>query len=388
MSKNILLLCDTFFPDRTSGAKLLYELSNELSKKKNLLVVVPRNSNFFEIFNKLKINNKKNIKIIFVSSFQIKNQNYLLRGLSELLMSYILWHKSKRLIDDFKPSKMIVYSPSIFFGYFCKKIKINFKIKSLCILRDLFPYWAIETGFIKNFLIKKILIRVLNNFISIFDHIGLESKKNVKIMKSKSNNKFFHLPNWVELKNFKFNKIRNKQKYSFIFAGNIGVAQDIQKVLRFINLIPSDILDKFYIIGDGVTAHKIYSNKLKHKKNKIIFKNKLSQIDYVQFLEKIDFGIVSLNDKIKSVNFPGRMFSYLMANKPIIILTEKNNELSKFVELNGIGINISNKNFSKKKLMRIKIINNYIKKNNSHIYNVLKKNFSLPKIINQIESKF
>ena len=108
MSKNIIFVCDTFFPDKTSGAKLLYDLSNKLSKTNKVLVVVPRNSNFFEIFHKSKINNKKNITILFVPSFQIKNQNYFLRGASEFLMSYILWYKSKKIIKNFNPTSMIV----------------------------------------------------------------------------------------------------------------------------------------------------------------------------------------------------------------------------------------------------------------------------------------
>ena len=387
MSKNILLICDTFFPDKTSGAKLLYDLSNKLSKTNKVLIVVPRNSNFFEIFYKSKINTKKNITILFVPTFQIKNKIFFIRGVSEFLMSYILWYKSKKFIKNFRPTSIICYSPSIFFGYFCKKIKINFNVKSLCILRDLFPYWAIEVGYIKNFFIKKYLISVFKNFISIFDNIGLESRKKLKIMKSELNHKFFYLPNWVELKNFKLNKPKNKQRYNFIFAGNIGGGQDVQKVLKFINLIPDDILDKFYIIGNGITAHKMNRNKLLKKNNKIIFKNKLSQKKYTQFLEKVDFGIISLNDKIKSVNYPGRLFSYLMANKAVILLTEKKNELSKLIESNRIGINISNKNFSKTKFLEIKKIQTKIKKNNLHIYNFLKKNCSLSKIANQIESK-
>ena len=32
--KKILILCDTFYPDRTSGAKLLNDLTINLSKKK------------------------------------------------------------------------------------------------------------------------------------------------------------------------------------------------------------------------------------------------------------------------------------------------------------------------------------------------------------------
>ena len=194
MSKKILLVCDTFLPDKTSGAKLLYDLSNKLSKTNEVLVVVPRNSNFFEIFCKSKINIKKKITTLFVPTFQIKNQIFFIRGISEFLMSYILWYKSKKIIKNFKPTSIICYSPSIFFGYFCKKIKINFNVKSLCILRDLFPYWAIEVGYIKNFFVKKYLIKVFNNFISLFDNIGLESKENIKIMKKISNNNFFIYP--------------------------------------------------------------------------------------------------------------------------------------------------------------------------------------------------
>lgn len=385
MSKNIIFVCDTFFPDKTSGAKLLYDLSNKLSKTNKVLVVVPRNSNFFEIFHKSKINNKKNITILFVPSFQIKNQNYFLRGASEFLMSYILWYKSKKIIKNFNPTSMIVYSPSIFYGYFCKKIKINFNVKSLCILRDLFPYWAIEVGYMKNFFIKKYLVRVLNNFMSIFDNIGLESRENVKIMRKKSSNNFFYLPNWVNLKEFKKNKIKNKKKYNFIFAGNIGGGQDIDKVLKFYTLIPDEILDKFYVVGDGITSYKIKKNKRQNTGKKIIFKSKLSQGNYIKFLEKMDFGIVSINDKIQSVNFPGRLFSYLMANKPVILLTEKNNELSRFVKSNKIGINISNRNLSLNKFMGIKKINKKLIKNDFYIYNFLKRNFSLSKVVNKIE---
>ena len=101
----------------------------------------------------------------------------------------------------------------------------------------------------------------------------------------------------------------------------------------------------------------------------------------------MDFGIVSLKDKIKSVNFPGRLFSYLLTNKPVILLTEKNNELSKFIKSNHIGINISNRNFTHNKLMEIKKINKKLTSNNFYIYNFLKRNFSLSEIAKKIESK-
>ena len=156
-------------------------------------------------------------------------------------------------------------------------------------------------------------------------------------------------------------------------------------MLKFYTLIPDEILDKFYVVGDGITSYKIKKNKRQKTGKKIIFKSKLSQGNYIKFLEKMDFGIVSINDKIQSVNFPGRLFSYLMANKPVILLTEKNNELSRFVKSNKIGINISNRNLSLNKFMGIKKINKKLIKNDFYIYNFLKRNFSLSKVVNKIE---
>ncbi len=385
--KKILLVCDTYFPDKTSGAKLLNDLSSELSKKNSLLVIVPRNSNFLSLFRKNKLKNKKKIKIIFVPTYQIKNPNFIIRGLSEFFMSYILWYKTKNILAKFKPTSMLVYSPSIFFGYFCKKTNKNFKIKSVCILRDLFPYWAIDVGYIKNILIKKFLNKIFINFISQFDSIGLESRSNIKILKSKINLNYFYLPNWVNLKNFKLNKFESKRKLNFIFAGNIGGGQDIEKVLLFLKSIPKEKLNKFYLIGEGITLSKINTDELSNLKDKIVFKKKLNQKKYIDFLNKIDVGIVSLNDKIKSVNFPGRLFSYLMANKPIILLSKKNNELSRYIQNNKIGIKLSNTNHINKELKKINSIYKKILVNKLHIFKVLDKNHSIIKILDQIESK-
>ena len=385
--KKIILICDTFNPDKTSGAKLIDDLLNELVKKNHVLAIIPKNSNFLGLFNKNKILSKKKLKIVFVPCFQIKNYNFLIRGVSEFLMSYILWHKTKKFINNFKPSSILVYSPSIFFGFFCNQIKKKFNVKSLCILRDLFPYWAIEIGLIRNFFIKKLLIYILKNFLEIFDSIGLESKTNIKLMNKRLNNKYFFLPNWVNIKNFKFNKFKNKKKYDFIFAGNFGGGQDIEKVLNFIKSFPIKKINKLYLIGDGMNSNKIKKKNLYNFKNKIIVRKKFTQKKYINFLKNIDFGIVSLNDQIKSVNFPGRLFSYLMANRPVILLTNKKNELSNFIDDNKLGISTINLKSIEKDFYKI---DNFYKKliiGNSHIFNTLKKYNSLSKIANQVENR-
>jgi len=92
--KKILLVCDTYFPDKTSGAKLLQELCHGLSNQNKILVIVPRDSKILDLFASTKILKHKNIKVIYVKCLKIKNHNLIIRGISEFLMSYILWYKS------------------------------------------------------------------------------------------------------------------------------------------------------------------------------------------------------------------------------------------------------------------------------------------------------
>jgi hypothetical protein len=64
--KNILIVSDTFYPNKTSGAKLLFDLTNELKKKNKILVICAQNSNLIEFFKKLNISSqKKKIKNSF-----------------------------------------------------------------------------------------------------------------------------------------------------------------------------------------------------------------------------------------------------------------------------------------------------------------------------------
>lgn len=387
--KRILIVCDTFYPDKTSGAKLLYDLSNELKKNNKILVLSSCNSSFFGFFKKPKSIKKKNIEIIFIPSLYIKNKSLIIRGFFELFIGFILWYKTKKNILQFKPEALIVYSPSIFFGYLCAKIKKYFHLKSLCILRDLFPYWAIETGYIKNFILKIFFIKVFNRFLLNFDKIGLEAYKNIKIL-SKLNKinskKFFYLPNWIFIKDFKFQKSRLNNKFTFLFGGNFGGGQDVKKVLSFYKKINTKFCKKFYLIGDGITASLIKNYLKKNLDNKIRYKKKMPQEKYLNFIKKTDFGIVSLNDKISSINFPGRIFSYLLNNKPIIILSSRRNELSKFIEKNKIGLRYSqNMNIDNfvKKMMKI---SNNLNRNNRYLYNLLEKKFSVKKVCEIITS--
>ena len=97
---------------------------------------------------------------------------------------------------------------------------------------------------------------------------------------------------------------------------------------------------------------------------------------FIGFLSQYNFGIISLKDEIKTVNFPGKLLTYLMTGTIVILLTDKKNELSKFINKNKIGLSIAKKDSIYKKMKELKKLQINLSNNKSFFEKILKKNFS------------
>ena len=131
-----------------------------------VLIVVPRD--------RMQNSTKGYKQVLNVFCGPIKSKYLFIRGICEYLMQFILYFKAKDKIKKFNPDSLVCYSPSIFFHYLIKKIMHNKKMRSYLILRDIFPYWAIECGYLNNYLLKKFYIYSFKSFLKIFDKIGDE----------------------------------------------------------------------------------------------------------------------------------------------------------------------------------------------------------------------
>jgi hypothetical protein len=100
---------------------------------------------------------------------------------------------------------------------------------------------------------------------------------------------------------------------------------------------------KFYFMGDGKYKKSI-KKKLQEYKN-VHFINSLNEKKMFKKLILMDVGVLSLDTKIKFNNIPGKFFSYMEANLPILCGANMNQEISKIVKkykLGKIGNNYNN----------------------------------------------
>ena len=380
--KKILLVADTFFPEKNSAALMLNSLAKHIHNEKiKLLVVTPHGDSQNKI-NIIKESNYSHLK--FYCPF-LKSKNLILRTYGEFLLSSFFIKNSKNLNDYFRKIDLIIsYSPTIFFGPYIKYLKKEFNInKSYLILRDIFPQWIIDLEILDKrnpiYFIFKYYEKVLYSNSS---KIGIQSQSNSKYFNSHDyKKKIEFLPNWyqediISKKSDLFNNINFK--YKIIYTGKLSFAQNLKNFQLFLDLI-SQIPDVCFIyIGDNhdqiSSSHNIFSF------------NSVSQEELQYLLNESDLGIVNLDKKHTTHNVPGKSLNYLANGLPIIASLNLGNDFIDIVNENGVGYATSKELFEDKNIYKeIKnIFDNYAEYSNN-AKNYIKLNHSVKDVFDKIK---
>ena len=380
--KKILLVADTFFPEKNSAALMLNSLANHIHNEKIELLVVTPHSNPQNKIQILKENSYSHLK--FYCPF-LKSRNLILRTCGEFLLSRFFIKNSKKFNEYFKNIDLIVsYSPTIFFGPYIKYLKKEFNIKkSYLILRDIFPQWIIDLKILdkKNpiYFIFKFYEKVLYSNSS---KIGIQSQNNSKYFSSQNyKKKIEFLPNWyqediVSKKSDLFSNINFR--YKVIYTGKLSFAQNLKSFQLFLDLI-SQIPDVCFIyIGDNY-------DQIRSSYNIFSF-NSVSQEELQYLLNESDLGIVNLDKKHTTHNVPGKSLNYLANGLPIIASLNPGNDFIDIVNENGVGYATSKELFEDKNIhIEIKnIFDNYDEYSNN-AKNYIKLNHSVKDVFDKIK---
>ena len=354
-NKLICIISDCFVPKQNSGAGMIYNLAKSMRDDCAKIICVHGGKSpnkDLKTFEDYQINNFQFITSDIFES--MRDKNLISRFIFEITLSISL---TLKIIFNFKMCKnielIIWYGPSVFLWLPTLLIKMISKASVYYVLRDIFPDWLVSVGIIKN----KLLINLFN-IISYPQYlvpsmIGVEAPENLKIIKNKlkKSDKLEVLYNWpsidvsydnnVKLDNI-YNFIKHKEelkkikKVIGIYIGNIGLAQDSENMIKFFSM-----LDKDNILSiNFCTPKKISKDLLKFNFNKNILKiwNSVPDTNLAQLLKQPDFGIVSLNPKLKTNNIPGKFVSYTQFGLPIMCFANKNSKLSQIILDYNCGI--------------------------------------------------
>jgi colanic acid biosynthesis glycosyl transferase WcaI len=353
----ILILSLVFPPDNVSTAQIMGDLSRELFRLGNDIIVVTSTPHYNAdpiaekqqplkkyLFNLVKKSKYNGIPVFHVYMPR-KGKNPLLRALSwgwfsmAVIISPLFFLKKIDVI--FCPS------PPLTLGLSAYIISRLLGAQYIYNVQEIYPDFAINSGYLKNRLLIKILYSIEKFIYSkakLITVIGRDMSQNI-ILKGIPKEKVIIIPNFVDTNFFhpmpKENQFRKEfnldNKFVISYAGNIGPGQDIESFVKAAYLLRDISSIHFLLVGAGMLFDKIAKEiDILNLKN-IILIGYQPYSKVPEIYAASDLCFVPQDGNIVGNAIPSKIYRIMASGRPILSTTTEQSDLYKLIKESNCG---------------------------------------------------
>lgn len=353
MKKDILFLCQFFYPEYNSSATLPFDTAKYLAEhgfSVGALCGYPKEYNNDGNVPMKEI--KDGVDIQRIKYIQLKRGSKIGR----LINYFSFTFKAMLHIGKLKNYKsVIVYSNPPILPLVAVMANVLFKTKIVFVSYDVYPEVAyasktLNPGSLISKVMNKLnhqLFKRVTKVISLTDEMKeflLENRKEL------TEDKVVTIPNWAHEKLIVPNKEAydrfgyNENQFIVSYFGNMGTCQDMETLMEAVEKLRNDENIKFLFVGHGNKVDSI---------RKKIRKDQLKNIQLLDFLTGKDFEqavaissccVVSLEKGLKGTCAPSKYYSYLQGGKPILGIVEEGSYLEEEITKEKLGYVTHNQN--------------------------------------------
>jgi len=339
----LALIADTFPPLRTSGAVQLRDLSREFVRQGHeLTVMLPA----ADLDGPWRLEDFDGAQVLRLRAPRTKDIGYARRTLAELAMPHaMLRNLRKSPLAAQKWDGVIWYSPSIFHGPLVSALKRASGCKSYLIIRDIFPEWAVDMGLMGRGLPYRFFDAVARHQYSVADVIGVQTPGNSAYFarwRQKPGRTLEVLQNWLDKPVREPCPIRVAQtplagRKIFVYAGNIGVAQGMDRILDLAERMMPRKDVGFLLVGRGSEVDRLKTSSGARGLDNLLFFDEISPDEIMDLYDQCSIGIVALDHRHKSHNIPGKFLTYMQGGLPVLANVNAGNDLAGIVRDERVG---------------------------------------------------
>lgn len=339
----ILLLVDVYLPHPKSQAKLIHDLGVALhGEGHSVTVLAPSDA----VRSPFEIRTEENLRIVRVRGPRIKGASRWLRAVHEERLSTRLWRRARPFLESERFELIVYYSPTIFFGRLVARLKRLWHCPAYLVLRDIFPQWAVDAGVLRKGLVWRFFRHREIQQYDAADIIGVQSPGNLEYFETQMVGGRYRLEvlyNWTSLEEAPPSasvlraRIGATDEAIFFYGGNIGVAQDMDNLLRLALAFPPQPRALFVFVGDGSEVGRLQRKIARERIDNIRLLPAVDQSSYLSMLKEADVGLVSLDRRLRTQNFPGKTLGYMGASLPILASLNPGNDLAALLTDTGAG---------------------------------------------------
>ncbi len=347
MKKDILFLCQFFYPEHNSSATLPFDTAKHLASlgySVDALCGYPKEYSDEKGIplkeNKDGVNIKRLRYIQFSRVGKIGRLiNYFSFTLAVLLRIFTL--KNYRSVVVYSNPPVLPLAPVL-----ANKL---FKTKIVFVAYDIYPEVAyssasLSEGGLIDVVMKRINSSLYKNASAV---VALTEEMKDFILKNRpqaEDKRVFVIPNWAHESERKADK-KDYEKFGFengelvvSYFGNMGICQDVETMLYAIKRLKDDDGVRFLIVGHG--NKKAYVEQQTADIQSVRVYGFLTDEDFKAAAAVASCGIVSLEKGLMGTCAPSKYYSYLQSGCAILSVVEKDSYIAKEVSVEKIGISV------------------------------------------------
>ena len=355
----ILLVTDSYPPEIRSASHLMLELALELNHRGHQVTVITTWPEYNldqdedkKTFDEIEV--EDGITVIRVKTLPHHNVNYIVRGLSQLIMPFQFLMKLRK--HKIKPEAVVVYSPPLPLALVGSWLRRK-GIRNLLNVQDLFPQNAIDLGILTSSLQIKFFKALEHYAYRTADIVTVHSEGNRKMVLEKNpeiGSKLQLLHNWVDIDHHSadanhseriptdFRKKWNiKQKHIAVFAGVMGPSQYLELILDIAERMQDQTDLLFLLVGDGKEKEKLQQIAKEKKLQNVQFEGFISRDVYPDLLNICSIGLVCLSPQNKTPVVPGKILGHMAASIPVAAFLHEASDGHALIKESGCGISAS-----------------------------------------------
>jgi glycosyltransferase involved in cell wall biosynthesis len=346
----ILLLVDCYYPNSKSSATQMHDMAMELHRQKHEVIVLTPSD---RVPRKIEVSNEFGFQVARVKTRKIKGAWKAFRALNESRLSNVLWRNARPFLLQHPADLIVFYSPTIFWASLVGRLKSLWHCPAYLILRDIFPAWAVDAGILRKGLVYHFFRRKEILQYEIADCIAVQSPANLEYFAREFRAQQYRLEvlyNWMSLRveNLPQTSYRAQlglqDKIVFLYGGNLGVAQDVDNIVRLAQHLADQDHIQFLLVGDGSEVPRLKRVLVEKRLRNVQILPAVSPSEYLALLSEFDVGLLSLDKRLKTHNVPGKLLGYMYWCKPTLASINPGNDLFEILGKNEAGFCFVNGN--------------------------------------------
>lgn len=337
----ILLIIDCYLPSIKSVAQLTHDLAIEFTAQHHdVTILAPSDT----LGKDVDVFDENDLHVVRYRTGKMKGANLIVRAINEMLISLVAHRRTRKYFAGQKYDGIVFYSPSIFFGPLVARFKRRWNVRSYLILRDIFPDWAVQTGILRKgpaYYLFKVFERIQYR---VADVIGIETSRSFDYFeKSPFIEKIELLRNWTitdrpeQLERSYRAELGLEDKIVFFYGGNIGIAQDMDNIMRLAKRMESQSNAHFLIVGEGSERERLSQMVQDEAMKNVTILPSVDPDTYMSMLNEFDVGLISLDRRLKTFSNTGKMLGYMRCGMPILASYNLGNDLGELLRDSQAG---------------------------------------------------